>query len=51
MVLLGAIVLMLLMTVGFYFQSGKFNFSSIFVALVCLLIFFVTKKKDTSNQR
>lgn len=49
--LLVMVVLLLLMTAYLYFQTGKFNFSSVFVAMGCLLIFLVTKKKDTSNQR
>lgn len=51
MILFAVIVLLLLITVYSYFQTGKFNFSSVFIALGCLLIFLVTKKKITSNQR
>jgi uncharacterized membrane protein len=44
-VLLVLAVLLLGLTAYLYFQSGKLNFASFVVALGCLLIFLITRRK------
>lgn len=51
MVLLVFIILLVGLTAYLYFQSGKFNFSSIVVALGCLLILLITGRKGDSGKQ
>ena len=51
MILLVLVVLLLGMTAYLYFQTGKLNLGSIIIALGCLMIYFVTARKQGSGKQ
>jgi hypothetical protein len=51
MVLLVLSVLLLGVTAYLYLRTGEFNFGSFVVALGCLVIFLVTKRRQASGKQ
>jgi hypothetical protein len=50
MILLILVVVLLGLTAYLYFETGKLNFGTVVVALGCLIIFFVTRRKDIAGK-
>jgi len=50
-ILLVLIVLLLGLTAYKYFQTGKFNFESVFAALACLVFFLITGRKQVPGKQ
>ena len=46
-VLLVTVILLLALTVFAYFRRGEFDFFTIVVAMICLFLYVVTKKKTS----
>jgi hypothetical protein len=50
MVLLVLIVLLFGLTAYLYFQTGKFSFASVVIALGCLVVFLVSGRQGASGK-